>query len=515
MRVNNSIRNVITALIGQGLGIILSFIGRGVFINTLGMEYLGINGLFTNVLSILSLAEMGVGTAIIYSLYSPLAHGDKRQVRALMTFYEQVYRTIGVTIFILGIALVPFLKYIIKGQPDIPYLYLIYLLFLINTVVSYFFAYKRSLIIADQKNYIATMYRYGFYIVLNVCQIILLLTTKSFIGFLIVQISVTILENLMIANKANKMYPFLRDKTKIKLGIESRKEITKNVKALLCHKIGWIVVSGTDNIIISSFLGVYWVGLYSNYYLVTNALNIVIGQIFNALTASVGNLNALESKEKTYNVYKKILFANFWIVGFSSVCLISLFNLFIGVWLGEEYIFESNVVLVIVINFYISMVRKATLVYKDAMGLFWYDRYKPLFEAGINMVISIILVPKLGIIGVFIGTLISTITTAFWIEPYVLYRYGFKIKIRKYFQEYFKYTTVVLIMAIITYQLCNIFKSITLGNLIIRAFICLTIPNIIFMTCFYRTDEFKYFMKILIKVITNIFNRGMSKFNFK
>lgn len=493
MRVENSIKNIMTALIGQALGIILSFIGRMVFINALGAEYLGVNGLFTNILSILSLAEMGIGSAIIYSLYKPLATKDNEEIKKLMNFYEEAYRVIGIIIFLLGIGIVPFFDYIIREQPNIPNLIYIYILFLINTVASYFFAYKRSLIIADQKNYITIIYKYAFYVVLNILQIYVLLMTRNFLLFLLVQIGITVLENLLIARRADKMYPFLKEKNKLKLDKKSKNEITKNVKAMMCHRIGAVIVNGTDNILISSFVGVIWVGLYSNYYLIINALNIIIGQIFSAVTASIGNLNALESKEKSYQMYKRILFINFWIGGFCSICLWILANCFITLWLGKEYTFQNNLVMIIVINFYISISRRTTLVYRDSMGLFWHDRYKPIFEAIINLVISVLLAPKLGIAGVFIGTLVSTMTTAFWVEPYILYKYGFEMKVRDYFFRYIKYTVIILATGIITHQLCTIFDEITWRSLFGRAAVCVTVPNLIFLAYFYRTDEFKYF----------------------
>lgn len=501
MRVDNSIRNIITALIGQGLGILLSFIGRMVFISTLGAEYLGVNGLFTNVLSILSLAEMGVGSAIVYSLYKPLATKETKEIKGLMNFYRVVYRGIGILIFILGIVLVPFIGYIVKDQPDIPHLTLIYLLFLINTVVSYFFAYKRSLIIADQKGYITTIYKYGFFIILNMVQIGILVATKNFILFLLAQVMITVLENLVVAHKADKMYPFMNEGESVKLDKENIRVIVKNVRAMLYHKIGGVIVDGTDNILISGFVGIIWVGLYSNYYLVINAFNIIIQQIFTAITASVGNLNVVESKEKSYSMYKRILFMNFWMVGFCSVCLWVLFNPFITLWIGDEYLLEHGLVFIIVVNFYIRMTRRTTIVYRDSLGLFWNDRYKPLCEAVINIVASVLLAPSLGIAGVFIGTLISTLTTAFWVEPYIVYKYAFEMKVRDYFFKWIKYTSVIVMAGFITYKVCGIFRTITWMSLFGRAIICVVIPNLIFWGCFYKTDEFKYYITLLNELV--------------
>lgn len=510
MRVNNSIKNILVALVGQGLGVVLSFISRMIFIGTLGAEYLGVNGLFTNVLSILSLAELGIGSAIIYSLYKPLAVKDDKQVKALMRFYSKAYTTIGVIVLSLGIILIPFLEYLIKDKPDIENIILIYLLFLLNTVVSYFCAYKRSLIIADQKSYITTIYRYGFYIVLQIVQGIGLILTRNFIIFLVSQIIITILENLRISVKANKMYPFLLN-NKEELDRKSKDEINKNVKALICHKVGSVVVSGTDNILISSLIGIVWVGLYSNYYLIINAINIILGQMFSAVTASVGNLNALETKGKSYKVYTRMLLVNFWLGGFCSIALWILFNPFIVLWIGSEYLFESKLVLIIIINFYITIVRRTTIVYKDSLGLFWEDRYKPVCEAIINIVVSVLLAPKLGIAGIFIGTFVSTMTTAFWVEPYILYKYGFGMKVRDYFIRYIKYTSIILVTGIITHQMCTVFTTVTWISLFGRAAVCLIVPNLIFLGCFYRTDEFKYFWNLFKGIMRKVFRLKSKK----
>lgn len=500
MRSTNSIRNVAASLIGQVLGTLSSFISRTIFIMILGTEYLGLNGLFTNILSILSLAELGVGSAIIYSLYKPLAINDTNKIEELMNFYKDTYRIIALIIFILGISIIPFLPNIIVDMPPIDNISFIYFLFLINTVLSYLFSYKKSLITADQKGYIITIYSYAFYIAMNIIQVIILIITKNYILFLLVQVAKTILENLTIANKANKMYPMLKNRNKAKLDKASKKEIGKNVKAMLCHKIGGIVVSGTDNIIISSALGVVLVGLYSNYCLIINAISLIVTQIFNAITASIGNLNAQESKEKSYQVFKNILFINFWISNFSSVTLFILLNIFIELWIGKEYLFSNSVTLLIVINFYMATSRLTAKVYKDSIGLFWNDRYKPIIEAIINIIASVLLVRIIGIAGVFLGTFISTITTTFWVEPYVLYKNGFNKNPKIYFIKWIKYTMTTILSGVITYKICLIFSDITWFSLFIKLLVCLMIPNILYAIIFRKSDEIKYVKQIIIGI---------------
>lgn len=500
MRTSNSIKNISTALIGQFLGIIVSFVSRAIFIKYLGMEYLGVSGLFANILSILSLAELGIGSAIIYKLYKPLALKNYKEVKILMNFYKTTYTIIGIIVLSIGLSIVPFLDYIIKDKPNIDNLTLIYLLYLLNSVCSYFYIYKKSLIIADQKNYITTMYKYGFYIMLNIVQTMILMVSNNFYLFLIIQIIATMLENIFLSKRADKMYPFLRQSTKEKLPLETKNEINRNIRAMMLHRIGGVIVKGTDNIIISSFVGVVWVALYSNYYLIINSVNIITNQIFSAVTASIGNLNALESNEKCYDIYNNMLFISFWISGFCSISLLILINPFINLWIGKQHLFSELLVLIIIINFYIGTIRKITLIYRDALGLFWHDRYKPIFESIINIVVSIMLAKSLGVVGVFIGTFISTITTAFWIEPYVLYKYGFKKSVKPYFSKYINHTIIILLAGSITYAICSIFDATTWITLIVKFVVCLLVPNLIFVFYYRKSKELNYFLQLFKKI---------------
>lgn len=507
-RTKSSIKNLGVAMIGQFLGVGVNFIARIFFLRILGNEYLGINGLFTNILTVLSLAELGVGTAITYSLYKPLAEDDKNKCKMLMQLYKKIYIVIGCVILLIGVAITPLIHIFIKDVPDIKNLNLIYILFVLNTSVSYFFSYKRNLIIADQNRYIATIYRYGFYTLLNFSQIIYLVLMKDYIGFLILQIIATVLENLIISKKADKMYQYLTDKDKVPLDEDTKKHIIKNTKAMMMHKIGGVVVTSTDNIILSSFVSVVAVGIYSNYFMIINALNIITGQVYNSLVASIGNLCASDSTEKQFNIFKNINFLTFWIFSFSSICLITLFNPFITMWIGSEYLFGMDIVLVLVINFYITGMRKSSLTFREATGLFYQDRWKAIFESVINLVMSILLVMKLGIIGVFLGTFISSITTCIWIEPYVLYKYCFKKDVYQYFSDYLKKMILTISLGTLVYLICTFIS----GNIYLVFFtkllICLLIPNVVFFLIYRKTDEFKYlYEKILKKLVIRIFRR--------
>lgn len=499
-RTLNSIKNIKYSMIGQVLNLLASFITRRIFIMVLSTEYLGLNGLFTNILSILSLAELGVGSAIIYSMYKPLAEKDETKLKALMGLYKTSYISIGIVIIIIGLSITPYLDFFIKDMPDIPNIRIIFMMYVLNAGFSYFFSYKRSLLIADQRKYVESFYHYLFYILRNIFQIIILLTTKNFFLYITIQLLTTLVENIVIAIQADKYYPFLKDKGKEKLEVEEKKEIFKNIKALMLHKIGSVIVMGTDNVIISKFVGIIQVGIYSNYILIINALSQVFDMIFQSITASIGNLAVTEKEDKNRFIFDCSDLLDFWLIGFASIALFNLFNPFINIWVGEKYLFPMSIVSLIVISFYLTGRRKSVLSFREAMGLFWYDRYKPIFEALINLIVSISLATRLGVEGVIIGTIVSTITTCFWVEPYILYKHGFKSTSRPYFLRYIKFTIIMIIVGAITWVLTSLFPSTFLG-FIGKMFVTGIVPNILFLLIFWRTKEFQYIYKGILSYV--------------
>lgn len=493
--------NLTAAIVGQLVAVPIGFVARLVFIRVLGAEYLGVNGLFTSILTMLSLVELGIGPAIIFSLYKPLAENDTKKVQAIMQLYKKAYTIIGIVIVVLGAVMTPFLSYLFKDTPGINNLEIIYLLFVGNSAISYFYAYKQNLIIADQRRYIVTIYRYAFFSILNLLQIIFLYATKNYIVFLIVQIACTLLQNLMAAKSADKLYPFLRQKTVEHLDGETVREIKKNTGAMVSHKIGDIVTNSTDNIVISAMVGTVWVGLYSNYVLITIALNGIMGQFFSAITASIGNLGATSAKERLLAVFRKVQFVTFWIFGFSSICLFYIFNPFIAVWIGKAYWLSMDTVLLLTVLFYVQGMRRAVLTFREALGLYWYDRYNPLFQTVINIGVSVALAPKFGVSGVIVGTLVSLLTTCFLIEPYFLYKKGFAAPFKLYYFRYAVYTAATALAGVITGKGVGLVTGETLSALIGKFVVCLTVPNLIFFLLFCRTKEFQYFFSLANKFV--------------
>jgi O-antigen/teichoic acid export membrane protein len=510
VRTKYTLRNSAFAFGGQLLSITLSFVTRTVFISTLGDVYLGVNGLFSNVLSILSFAELGIGTAIIYALYKPFADNDIEKICALMNYYEKAYRLIGMVVALLGIAIVPFLGYLIKGNPYIPNLTLIYLLFLLNSVASYFFVFKRSIILVSQNGHINTINQSIFLLLQNTIQIIILVITHNFLLYLLIQTICGFVSNISISNKADKMFPYLNKNKHIKLDSLSKKSIAKNVVAMMSNKLGSAIVSGTDNLLISSFIGVVWVGFYSNYILIISTLTSLLIQLFNAVTASVGNLNALENSEKSYSVYTTLLFVNLWFFGFCAIALSVTVNPFIRLWIGEKYLLDFLVVAIIIINFFIYGMRQTSIVYINTYGLFWNIKYKSIVEAIINLLVGLIFLIKfnMGIYGVLLATTISTLSTNFWWEPFVVYKYGFNKRVWEYFKRYALYVLVVLINLVVTNWLCDLPKFTGAINLIYHGLVCFFVSNGIFLLAFNKTSEFKN----LASIFTAFIKKPLSSF---
>jgi len=263
-RIQNSKLNILFGFANSFITTILGFVTRSVFIYTLGVNYLGLNGLYTNILSLLSLAELGIGSAITFSLYKPIAEHDNKKIKALMQLYKSAYQKIGIIILVVGLSLVPFLKYLVNFQQNVDINYqLIYVLFLADSVISYlFFAYRSVIVYANQKGYVLTKYETTFSIIRSVVQFLVLIIFKNYYMYLIIPIMISILKNLLISIKAGKMFPVINEKGKEELDKEEKDSIFKNIYSLALFKISSVVYTSTDNIIISSFLGTAIVGFY-------------------------------------------------------------------------------------------------------------------------------------------------------------------------------------------------------------------------------------------------------------
>lgn len=500
-RTENSIINSAMSIVTQVLTVVLNFAVKTVFIKMLNDEYLGVNGLFTNIITMLSLADLGIGIAIPYSLYKPLAKKDEHKINVLMNFYKKVYTIIGIAVLLIGLSLTPFLGLIIKDIPkNVPHLSLIYILFVIHSASSYFFVYKKFLIDSDQKGYITSRIIFTFSTLLSIIQIILLITTKNYILFLLSSIILVIIQNIYISSKANKLYPFIKNKTDEKLEKEDMEGIKKNVSSLFIYKVGTVIMNGTDNIIISKFIGLIIVGFYSNYVLIINSITTVLNQIFNAITSSIGNLVVTTNKKRSKEVYDNLNFANFWLYALFGVCIIVLINPFINIWIGKKYVMGFSIVFLLVLNFYVLGMQSVTNSFRNAYGLFWIAKYRPIIMVIINIVISVVLVQFIGIEGVLIGTLISRLVTTAWLDPYIVHKYGFEISPKSYYIDYLKYLVIFIAISIILNYFVSMIAINNIFMLILIAILVVISVNVILVLLFFKTSEFNYFYDKIKKI---------------
>ncbi len=515
MRTRYSLINIVVGLGGQMLNMLLAFVGRLIFVRYLSEEYLGVNGLFTDILGMLNLAELGIGTAMIYSLYKPVAEDDREKIISFMNLYKYLYRGVASVVLLLGLALFPFLDYFIKGNAGVEHLHFIYLMYLANSVASYLLSYKNSILIANQKAYIRIFYEQLLHFAQLAAQILVLIVTKNFILYLAIQLAGQFMVNVLVSIRVNKDYPYLKSQN-ILPSRDLCKGIIKNITAMSMHKFGTVFVRGTDNVLMSAFVGLGSVGIYSNYRLILSNLNTLLDKINSAFTGSIGNLSATEKPEKIYEIFRILNFSIFLIYGYFAAGMAVLFNPFIELFFGKSYLFSKFIVLLLVVDFYLTGMRQMVMQFRNVMGLFWHDRYKPIAEVLINLVVSVFLARKYGVSGIFIGTIVSCVLTCLWIEPYVLMRYGikenWKRKLVLYFGQYLLQAAAVAAVGLVGGWLVRQIPQRNIGWLFLKGILYTFVYAGIMIVLYGRCKEFLYLrerVKIIFqKIIKYIKNVG-------
>lgn len=509
-RTKKAFINTIAGISVKIITLVTSFLLRTVFIKTLGMEYNGVSGLFTDILTILSFAELGMGTAITHALYKPIAIKDEKQISMLMNFYKHAYTLIALVVFVGGLALMPFLDLFIKNTPDVrESIRLIFILYVINASGSYLFIYKSTLFSANQQEYIIYRWNCIITVIQLVFQVIFLLLFKNFIIYLIINIVGTFVLNVIISHLVDKQFTFINVHKKEKLPKQRVKEIMADVRALILYKVSGVVMNGTDSIIASKFLGIISVGIFSNYKLIIKHINTIISQFFSATTASIGNLAAEKDSEYQYITFHKLLFLCFWCYCFFSTSLFVLLNPFVGgIWLGEKNTFSVWFVLVISAEFYFKGMMSPISSFRTANGLFVNGKYRPVIMALLNIVISILLVNFIGITGILIGTVISRLLTQVWYDPLLLYQKVFHKNFLEYIKKYGSYLLITQFSWVVSYFISNLIKLKSVYfDFLCKGVVCLLIPNIIIILVYRNTFEYKFVKQTLSKAGATIKNK--------
>lgn len=502
MRVQKSIKNIFFALSNNIIISILGFISRTVFIYTLGATYLGISGLLQNIFGLLSISELGISTAIGFSLYKPIANNDTKLISSLMSLYRKAYRVIGIVILVIGTILYNYLDFFVDPSQQPPEIGYIYFMYLINIVVGYFLSYKTTLISSDQNAYKIVPIQLKINITTVILQIIYLLIFKNYIGYLFLQIASSILLNYLQNRFITNEYKHINFNSKDRIPEDESKIIKKNIFGLISAKIGDFCVNSTDNLIISKFISLVSVGIYSNYIMLRNLVNGYIGILFGAITSGFGNLVAKENEDKCLEIFDVLFFISFVLYSFEAVCFICLFNPFIKVWIGESYLFSFPIVAVIVINNFLTGLRMPIITMKSAAGIYTEDIWVPFGFSIINLASSVVLAKYFGVFGVVLGSIIGSLLTADWYRPLVIFKKVFKKSVFHYFKKYFIYVFMGMLYMIISYYICELINIVNpFVNIAIKAIICIILPNSINFIIFGRSKEFKYVLDIVINLI--------------
>lgn len=518
-RTKKSLRNTVFGMGGLFCSLVVSFATKSVFVRLLGAEYNGVNGLFSNILQVLNLAELGFATSIAYALYKPLKNDDERATAALMNYFARIYRIIAIVVAAAGCCCIPFLQYLIAEDISelsfsINELRGYFAMYLASTVCSYLLAYKRTIITADQNNYLVTNVDNICNIMLNVTQIVLLLIYKNYYAYLTIMIAKTIINNLILHLIASKKYPYLRTYRKERLPKSGKNAIFKNVQAAFLHRIGGVIAYNTTSIVISAFVSLIDAGKYSNYIMIITGVSNFVNILFNSVTASIGNLCVDESEDRQYSVFKKIQYVALFAAVFSYICYICLFNPFVEIWVGSDMVMSMWVVFAISLNAMVGYFRKAVTAFKDAKGMFRNDWYKPLLEAGVGIGLAIGLSYVWGTFGVVLGYTLSTIFIAIPIENVVLFKQGIHKSVIRQILTLVVAALFAFAVGALGYYI-NTFIPSGIGWFILRFIFVVVFAAGAFILATCWTPEFKYYkalagriFKAMLAKIKNLLHRG-------
>ncbi|WP_027293874.1 lipopolysaccharide biosynthesis protein [Robinsoniella sp. KNHs210] len=506
-RTENAVRNILWGVIEKISVLLLPFITRTVMIKVLGAEYVGLNSLFTSILQVLSISELGIGTAIVFSMYKPIAEDEKDMLCALLNAYKKIYFIIGNIIMICGVAVIPFLKFLVKGDlPANVNMYVLYIIYLANTVISYYlFAYKAALFSAHQRNDLISKRTAVVSTVSNCFQIVLLLTFKNYYAYAIIIPLATIITNLANAYLAQKMFPDIQCYGTLPSDVKDG--IKKRIIGLVSFKIYNAVFTSVDTIVISAFLGLTPLAIFNNYYYIQTALVGFLIIITASITAGVGNKMVINTPEENYQDFINFTFANGWICSWCAVCMLCLYQHFMEWWVGKELVFSFNTMILMVLYFLLPRITTMTYTYREAAGLWWEDRFRPIVATIVNLFVNIVLVKLIGINGVIISTLICTVFINVPWGTSVLFKNYFKNSPMEYFLKIIVYIIITLITGGISLLVCNLMPSTGFIAMVGKGLICMVIPNLLFWVAYHRMSEYEY-MKSMAKNLINKVRRN-------
>ena len=511
-RKKNAFLGTLWGMLQKIITILFPFFVRTIFIRVLGANYLGLNGLFTSILSVLNLAELGFSSALVFSMYRPIVDDDQEKICALMNLYKFCYRVIGLVVLIIGLCLMPFIPFLIHGEiPNDLNVYIIYSMNLGATVLSYWlFAYRNVLFNAHQRTDIIGIISSIVYLFTYSLQLLILLLFQNYYIYLIIHILSQILLNISIAIVSKIFYPHYIPVGKVPK--EERKVIFQKVRDLFTAKVGAVVNNSTDSIVISTFLGLKVLGIYQNYYFLISVIISFFLLFFNACNAGIANSLIVNKEKDNIALLYKINYISFFGLNFCCSSLLCLTQPFIQLWLGSEYLLSFQIVIFFVIYLYAEVVPRTFLVFKDAAGVWREDRFRPLVVSFVNLFLNCLTVKWIGLYGIIISTVVSLLLIGFPWAINNINKHLLKINIKKYIKWLFCYTIVIIFNCLISFNICRfiVIKNLKI-QILLKGIICLIFPNVFFILLFFKTEENKYLFHSLSELFTSIKRNIQSK----
>lgn len=499
-RTENAVRNIVFGGLLKIFSLLIPFVLRTVMIYTLGVQYLGLSSLFTSILSVLNLAELGVGSAMVYSMYKPIAENDSETICALMKLYRTYYRIIGMIILLIGLCLLPFIPKLIKGTvPSDINVYILYLMNLGSTVLTYWlFSYRTCLLSAHQRTDINSKVTLTVDVIQYSLQFAILYFFRNYYGYLTVVLVCTALGNIVRAIITKRMYPEYEPKGELPRSITT--QINKKVRDVFTAKLGRVVLNSADSIVISSFLGLTALAIYNNYYFIMSSVIGLMGIVYSSIVAGIGNSFVTESQQKNYCDMNRMLFLVAWISTFCVSCFLTLYQPFMKIWVGEELMLDDHFVILFCIYFFVHQICTLLETFKDGAGIWHEDRFRPLITAIVNLTINIILVQFIGLYGILLSTIISLLFVGLPWLIHNIFTVLFKMKCAVIVKDILSYSIVAAAAAIITLMVSKVVIIEGIVGLIIKGTVCILIPNIIFAMVFRKKEEYKYAVSLLLKI---------------
>ncbi len=488
-RAEKSVRNIVVGAINTIVWIGFPFVFRTIIIYVLGKEYLGLNNLFSSILEVLNVVDIGLGNAIQASIYKPIANKEYDKVSALLKLYRNIYRIIGISIMVISFGLLPFLKYLINGTyPNDVNIYIHFMLYATNSALSYtFFAYSSILITANQRMDLTSGVALVSKLFTSILQLITLLYFKDITLYVLCNVLCTALQNVFNYIVAKKYFPQYSCRGKV--DEEEKEKLFKDVVGLIMQRVGNTLSLSLDTIVISSFLGLTEVAIYSNYNFVTRSIGIFMDLFFSAIIASIGNSIVEESLEKNKKDFDELSFLNFWLVGWCTICIACMIQNFEWLWTSGTIMTTNFVAILIAVKFYVTFIRKIVSTYKDALGLWYVDKFRPLIGGIFNLIFNIILVKLIGISGVVISTILSYVIIEIPWENHTLFKCYLKNNVKQYYINYLYILFCTVISGVTTYLICKPFGY-KIADMCVRLVICIIVPNLIFYLLNFKRTEF-------------------------